>query len=139
MIAQRLIALLLALWAGSLVTVCALVAPTVFALLERKLAGQVAARLFFAETIVGVVVALAVFALQRLSDASLSRGAMLAILAGALAPVSSELILGPLMQAARNAGDMARFGALHGVSALLFAIACVSALIAVWLFNRPAA
>jgi hypothetical protein len=115
------------------------VAPTLFALLDRKLAGQVAARLFLAETLIGVVVALAVFVVQRFGGVSLSRGAFMALLVGVLAPVSSEVILGPLMQAARSAGNMARFGALHGVSALLFAIACVSAVIVVWLFNRPAA
>ena len=139
MIAQRIAGVLLALWAGSLVTVCALVAPSLFAILERRLAGQVAARLFLAETIIGVVVATCVLVTQRVAGFPLPRAALIAIVVGALAPLSSELILGPMMQAARNAGDMARFGALHGVAAILFAIACVSAVIAVWTFNRPAA
>jgi hypothetical protein len=138
-IAQRIAGVLLALWAGSLVTVCALAAPSLFAMLERRVAGQVAARLFLAETIIGVVVASCVLIAQRLAGFPLPRSALIAILIGALAPLSSELILGPMMQAARNAGDMARFGALHGVSAILFVIACVSTVIAVWTFNRPAA
>lgn len=139
MIAQRIAGVLLALWAGSLVTVCGLVAPSLFALLDRRAAGQVAAHLFFAETIVGVVVASCVLVAERLVGLQLSRATLAAILIGALAPLSSELVLGPMMQSARAAGDMARFGALHGVSAILFAIACVSALVAVWTFNRPAA
>jgi hypothetical protein len=34
---------------------------------------------------------------------------------------------------------MARFGALHGISALLFVIACISAIVAAWQFTRRAA
>ena len=139
MIAQRIAGVLLALWAGSLLTICGLVAPSLFAVLERSAAGRLAARFFFAETIIGVSVAVCVLILQRIAGFALPRTALIAIIVGALAPLSSELILGPMMQAARNAGDMARFGALHGVSALLFVVACVSAVIAVWTFNRPAA
>lgn len=138
LIAQRIAAVLLALWAGSLVSVCVLVAPTLFALLERADAGRVAARLFFAETVIGVVASIAIFAAHKASGFPLPRGPMIAMFVAALAPLSSELILGPMMQAARNAGDMARFGALHGVSAVLFGIACVSAVLAVWCFNRQA-
>jgi hypothetical protein len=54
------------------------------------------------------------------------------ILLTAAAPLSSELILGPMMNAAREANDMARFGMLHGVSAVLFFTACLSALALVW-------
>jgi hypothetical protein len=137
-IPRRIANLLLALWTGSLVTVCALVAPTLFALLERPLAGRVAARLFFAEAAIGVCATIGIFALQRLGGFVLSRAAVAAILIAALAPLASELFLTPIMQATREAGDMARFGALHGVSAVLFVSACVSAVAAVWLFNRPA-
>lgn len=139
MIAQRIAGMLLALWAGSLVTVCALVAPSLFTVLDRSTAGQLAARFFFAETIIGVVVAVCVLGAQRLGGFALPRVTTIAIVIGALAPLSSELVLGPMMQSARAAGDMARFGALHGGSAILFVIACASALTAVWTFNRPAA
>ena len=135
---QRLAGLLLALWAGSLITICALVAPTLFALLDRRAAGQVAAQLFFSATIIGVVVAIAIIVASRVRLVALPRSTLIATLVGSLAPLSSELVLGPLMQAARTAGDMARFGALHGVSALLFGVACIAALVAFWTFNRPA-
>jgi hypothetical protein len=42
------------------------------------------------------------------------------------------------MEQARSAGNMARFGMLHGVAAGLFMIACATALLLVWTFNRPA-
>jgi len=138
-IAQRIASLLLALWAGSLITVCALAAPTAFAVLERRLAGQVAARLFFAETVIGVAAAVLILIAQRVGGFVVARSAIVLICVAAAAPLLSHLVLSPMMAAARNAGNMARFGALHGVSALLFAIACVCSLVALWLFNRPAA
>ncbi|HEY8540275.1 MAG TPA: DUF4149 domain-containing protein [Steroidobacteraceae bacterium] len=138
MIAYRTAAVLLALWAGSLLTVCALVAPTLFALLERSLAGRVAGRLFFAETVIGVVAAIGIFIAQRIGRFSLSRAATIGIVVAAGLPLASEIVLSPLMQAARSAGDMARFGLLHGVSAVLFAGACAAALFALWNVSRPA-
>lgn len=139
MIAQRIASLLLALWTGSLVTVCALAAPTAFAVLERRSAGQVAARLFFAETVIGVVAAVLIFIAQRIGGFEVTRSTVILMCVAAAAPLISHLALSPLMDAARTAGDMARFGALHGVSALLFVIACICSLAALWLFNRPAA
>jgi hypothetical protein len=137
--AYRIAGLLLSLWAGSLVTVCGLAAPTAFALLERRLAGQVAARLFFLETIIGLVAAVAVLVAQRIGRFPMPRGVLIALAIGAAAPLASEVVLGPMMHTARSTGDMARFGALHGVSALLFVIACMSAIVAVWQFTRRAA
>jgi hypothetical protein len=60
------------------------------------------------------------------------------ILLTAAAPLASELVLGPVMSAAREANDMARFGMLHGVSAVLFVIACFSALALVWKTRQQA-
>jgi len=138
-IVQRFAALLLTLWAGSLLTVCAIAAPSAFAVLDRRGAGQVAARLFLIEMVIGVVVAacfLVAFATGRVTA---TRAVAMLVAIGAAAPLASEVVLSPLMQSARAAGDMARFGALHGVSALLFGVACVCSLVAAWLFSRPAA
>lgn len=125
---------LVTLWAGSLWTVCGIVAPQLFATLpERQLAGQMAARLFHIETWLGVVIAIlliAVFAARKIFAAG--KAILWLILLTAAAPLASELILGPMMSAAREANDMARFGMLHGVSAMLFVIACLSALALVW-------
>lgn len=130
---------MLALWAGALVSICAVAAPTAFAVLaDRSAAGQVAGRLFLTVTIIGVVTAALLFAMQWIAKVNLQR-AGLPIAIAALAPLSSELVLGPLMAAARSAGNMARFGMLHGVAALLLAIACVSACVALWKISRPAA
>lgn len=125
---------LVTLWAGSLWTVCGIVAPQLFATLpERRLAGLMAARLFHIETWLGVVVAIlliALFAARHVFAGS--KTILWLILLTAAAPLSSELILGPMMDAARAANDMARFGMLHGVSAVLFFTACSSALALLW-------
>ena len=125
---------LVTLWVGSLWTVCGIVAPQLFATLpERHLAGQMAARLFHIETWLGVVVAIALIAILAARKAfATSKTILWLILLTAGAPLASELILGPMMDAARAANDMARFGMLHGVSAVLFFTACVSGLALVW-------
>jgi hypothetical protein len=135
---KRLATLLATLWAGSLVTVCAIAAPTAFAVLEdRSLAGAVAGRLFQIETWVGAAFALAVTFLLYGRRGIIPRIEALLIALTAGAPLASELVLGPMMQSARAAGDMARFGAMHGASALLFALACVGALALAWRLSRP--
>jgi hypothetical protein len=132
--------MLLALWAGSLVTVCAIAAPAAFAVLsDRQTAGQVAGRLFLIETIVGIVVSVVVLAAYAASRIIAPRSVAVLVAIAAAAPLISHVILSPLMDSARSAGNMARFGALHGVSALLFAIACICSVAALWIFNRPAA
>jgi hypothetical protein len=140
MIVHRLVTMLLALWAGGLVTVCGIAAPSAFAVLpDRHAAGQVAARLFLIETVIGVVVSACVLIAFVLGRVTMTRAVAVLIVIAATGPLASEVLLGPLMESARRAGDMARFGALHGVSALLFGIACVCSVLALWLFNRPAA
>jgi hypothetical protein len=137
--AYRIAGLLVSLWAGSLVTVCGIAAPTAFAVLERRFAGLLVGQLFLFETIVGLVAVTAVFIAQRFGRFSIPRPVAIALAVGAVAPLISELVLGPMMQAARNAADMARFGALHGISALLFVTASISAIVAAWQFTRRAA
>ena len=131
-------AFLVTLWAGSLWTVCVIVAPTLFSILpERRLAGQVAAQLFHIETWLGVVVAIlliGVLAARKVFETS--KATLWIIVLTAAAPLASELILGPMMDAARAANDMSRFGMLHGVSAVLFFTACLSALALVWQVNK---
>lgn len=126
---------LLTLWAGGLWAICGIAAPTAFAVLERSAAGALAGRLFEIAAWGGAVIGLALFVLARsgneLHRAS-ARSVRLLIAAGALAPVASELVLGPLMHAARVQGDMRAFGLLHGFGGALFLIACVCTLALTW-------
>lgn len=134
---SRVASLLITLWAGSLWTICGVVAPTLFAVLDdRRLAGQLAATFFFAAMVIGVIVGSLLMALSFARKIMLPGRALVVITAGL--PLASQLILGPLMDQARAVGDMGRFGILHGIAGACFLIACVSAVALVWKFNRPA-
>lgn len=136
----RLAAVLLTLWAGSLWTVCAIAAPVAFAVLQdRHAAGQVAALLFEIETWLGAAAALVLFACAAVHRPLAARvGPPWLIAATAAAPLVSELVLSPMLAAARAANHMGRFGVLHGISAMLFFAAALGALFLVLRFNRPA-
>lgn len=136
---SRLAAVILTLWAGSLWTICAIAAPAAFAVLDRPAAGRLAGTLFQIATWLGAACALILFATAfvhkplavRLSPSWL-------VAATASAPLLSELVLSPMMAAARAADDMSRFGMLHGLAAVLFVAAALGALLLVLRFNRPA-
>ncbi len=136
---NRVAAVVLTLWAGSLWTICAIAAPAAFAVLERPAAGRIAGTLFLIETWLGAACALILFAsavVHKPLAARLSPSWLLA--ATAAAPLLSELVLSPMMAAARAANDMSRFGMLHGLAAVLFVAAALGALLLVLRFNRPA-
>jgi hypothetical protein len=137
---RRLISILVSLWAGSLWTVCGIVAPTLFAKLDdRQLAGRIAAELFRIETWLGAAVGAVLIAIL-LARKTLIPGAatlwLIALTAGA--PLASELALRPMMDAAHAANDMSRFGMLHGAAAALFLAASLGSLGLVWRVSRPA-
>jgi len=136
----RFTGIVVALWAGSLWTICGLVAPTLFAMLDdRALAGRLAGRFFDLATLIGVAAGAILLALTFTARYVLPGryGRLLVGLTAGL-PALSELILSPLMEQARAAGDMARFGMLHGLAAAVFMIACAGAVAVVWNFTRPA-
>jgi Domain of unknown function (DUF4149) len=137
---SRVAAVVLTLWAGSLWTVCGIAAPVAFAVLDdRHAAGRVAATLFEIETWLGAACALLLFAAAFAHKPLATRlGPPWLVAATAAAPLVSELVLSPMMAAARAANDMSRFGILHGVSAVLFVAAALGALVLVLRFNRPA-
>jgi Domain of unknown function (DUF4149) len=128
--------LLVTIWAGSLWTICLIAAPAAFATLpERHLAGMVVGRLFQVETWLGVVVAILLLAVLA-ARKHLSKAVLSIVLLTAVLPLISQLVVVPLMDQARAANDTAQFGRLHGVSAVLFLTACVSALALVWKVDK---
>src|SRR5262245_49949071 len=80
-------AVLLTLWAGSLWTICGLVAPTLFAMLEdRHAAGLLAAHFFRLEAILGAAVGAALVAVGVARGGSLAERwprVLIALAAGA--------------------------------------------------------
>ena len=116
--------ILFVLWAGSLWSLAAWVAPTLFYMqTDRHLAGVLAARLFGIETYVGLgVAALALLLPGRTKF-------LWGYLAVALLSVN-EWVLKPIMGQAQLHGTAAGlgFGAWHGVSAVLYVLACLAVL-----------
>jgi len=130
---QRLLQIVLAAWAGMLWTICGVVAPSLFKVLpERALAGEVAGHFFSVTTWVGLALGIIALLCSTRPESRLDRLNQALLAAAAAAPALSELVLRPIMIGARQAGDMTKFGMLHGVSGLLFGIACVCLLIVVW-------
>ncbi len=119
---------LFVLWAGSLWSLAAWVAPTLFSAQgDRHLAGVLAARLFSIETYVGLgVAALALLLPGRTKFVG-------AYMAAALLAVN-EWILKPLMTQAHTRGSVAglSFGAWHGASAVIYLAACLAVMVLVW-------
>jgi len=119
---------LFVLWAGSLWSLAAWVAPTLFyAQDDRHLAGVLAARLFSIETYAGVGVA--VLALLSPSRTKFVWGYFAAVLLSI-----NEWVLKRFMEQAHAHGTAAGlgFGAWHGVSAVLYVLACLAVLRLVW-------
>jgi Domain of unknown function (DUF4149) len=116
------------LWAGSLWSVAAWVAPTLFYMQsDRHLAGVLAARLFSIETYLTLAISAVVLA-------AVVRARFKTLYAAAVLLGVNEWLLKPLMEQARTSGAALGlgFGPWHGISALLYLAACVLALVLVW-------
>ena len=98
-----------------------------FAQSDRHLAGILAARLFSIETYLGLAVA----ALALLLPGRSRMGGV--YVAAALLAVN-EWVLKRFMEAARAHGPAGGlgFGAWHGVSAILYVVACLGVLLVIW-------
>jgi hypothetical protein len=118
---------LLVLWAGSLWSLVWVTSTLFYGQGDRHLAGVLASRLFSIETYVGLAVA--AFALL-LPGRTKFMGGYLA--AGLLAV--NEWALKRVMTDAHLRGSAfgLSFGAWHGVSAMLYLIACLAVLRLVW-------
>lgn len=124
---RRVWQVLLVLWAGSLWSLALWVTPILFfAQGDRHLAGLLAGRLFSIETYVGCAAAALALVLpgrMRFLPGYLAV-ALLAI---------NEWALKRAMNLAHSRGTVAglTFGAWHGVSAVLYVLACLLVLVAV--------
>ena len=117
----------LVLWSGSLWSLAVWVAPTLFyAQSDRRLAGLLAGRLFSIESYLGAGVAAA-----ALIHPARRKFGWLYLAAELLA--LNEWGLRRLMTRAHSVDVWGlSFGAWHGVSALLYGLACLAALLLVW-------
>lgn len=121
----------LVLWTGSLWSVGLWVTPILFAVeSDHRLAGVLAGQIFSIETYVGIAVA--VFALLLPGRAKFLWGYLAA---GLLA--INEWAIRPVMVVARAHGSAVglTFGAWHGVSAVIYVLACFAVLVLIWREN----
>jgi len=138
----RLQVWLAGLWAGIVVAVGGVAAPSLFSVLERTQAGLGAGRIFTNEARLSLAMAMVLFALERrrvrdLAEAGLTpkvmTGNLLLVLGVLFLTVFNEFGLHPAIEAAK-AGIPTRlsFGALHGLSASLFWLKAVLVLTLAW-------
>ncbi len=130
--------LVAALWAGSLWTVGYLVAPTLFASLDRVLAGSIAGLMFHAEAMLslgcGAAMGVLLFFGARDWTPKRRRSVLLIVVAMVMCTVVSHFGLQPMMAAAKASGD-GSFGKLHGISSSIY---LVQSLLAGWLLWKQA-
>jgi Domain of unknown function (DUF4149) len=143
---HRIFRLLIVVWVGSLLTIGYAAAPTLFAVLDRVAAGNVAATLFRIEAFIGVVCGILSLALGNLLVRRGSGayrplrwfivGMLVCVLVGYF---SLQPFMDALRRAALDAGvDVGhsiyatRFGVLHGVSSTIYLIESLLGLALVW-------
>lgn len=134
--------LLAGLWAGLIVGVGAVAAPSLFAVLDRPMAGAGAGRIFTVEARISLFVAIVLFVLERRRVRALAgEGGVVAamttnlllVLGALFFTVFGEFALRPMMDAAKAGLPTAlSFGALHGVSAVLFWLKGVLVIALAW-------
>jgi len=129
---RSLFRVLLVLWAGSLWSLSWVTSILFNSQDDRHLAGMLAGKLFTVEAYVGVAVALLALMLAGRTKPA-RRPFVWGYLAAALLAVN-EWALRPVMAAARARGAIAglTFGAWHGVSAVLYGLACLALLLVIW-------
>lgn len=129
-----------AFWLGLVATLAAVAAPVLFAGLERADAGRLAGNMFRIEAYAALGLAAALFLIER-RLASLrmraGRGSVLSmnlvlVLGALFCTVLGYFALQPLMEAARAGQGRLSFGALHGISSVLFVLKGLLLLALVW-------
>ncbi|MDP8983740.1 MAG: DUF4149 domain-containing protein [Pseudomonadota bacterium] len=127
--------MLLVLWAGSLWSLSWVTSVLFYAQDDRHLAGLLAGQLFSIEAYVGVAVAALAFLLTKVPGRTepLPRPFVGGYVAAALL-AANEWALRPVMAMARARGTMAglSFGAWHGVSTVIYGLACIAVLRLIW-------
>jgi Domain of unknown function (DUF4149) len=128
------------LWAGVLLCIAALAAPSAFATLASADAGRFVGRVLAQEAYASLAVALLLFALER--QRSVQRAAsgsgsvfsanMVLLLGTLFCTVAGHFAVQPMMVAARAGQGPWSFGALHAVSGGLFALKGLLVLALAW-------
>jgi Domain of unknown function (DUF4149) len=137
---RRAASVVAALWAGVLLCVGAIAAPSAFATLAMADAGHFVSRVFEEEAYLSLGAALVLFVIerQRSRDAAAAGvgsvfSANLVILLGTLfCTVAGYFAVIPMMQAARAGQGSVSFGVLHAVSGGFFVLKGLLVLTLAW-------
>lgn len=144
MTAWRARSVLAGLWAGAVLALGGVAAPSLFAVLERSMAGRGAGRIFSAEAHASLALAVVLILLERSiasARAEAGRGSRvspeLLLMFGALfCTVAGYFAVQPLMEQARAGQGSLSFGLLHGISSGFFALKGVLLLVLAWRCSR---
>ena len=140
MTSARFSAVLAGLWAGALLCIAAVAAPSAFVTLAPADAGRFVARVLTQEAYASLAVALLLFALERQrsrqaaasgSGSALSTNTLL-LMGTLFCTVAGHFAVQPMMAAARAGQGAWSFGALHAVSGGLFALKGLLVLALAW-------
>ena len=137
---SRVATLLAAMWAGVLLCIGAIAAPSAFATLAVPDAGRFAGRMFEQDAYLSVAVALVLLVIerQRSRDAAAAgtgsvMSANIVLLFGTLfCTVAGYFAVLPFMEAARAGHGTVSFLALHAISGGLFALKGLLVLVLAW-------
>jgi Domain of unknown function (DUF4149) len=142
-VAVRFAAIIAGLWAGILLCIGALAAPSAFATLAPADAGRVVTRLFMQEAYLSLGAAIVLFVIERQRTRQVAAAgagsvfsANLVLLLGTLfCTVAGYFAVLPMMAAARAGQGTVSFMTLHLVSAGLFVLKGLLVLALAWRFS----
>ena len=129
-VASRLAAVLAGLWAGVLLCIAAIAAPSAFVTLLPADAGRMAGRMFAQEAYLSLAFALVLYLIVRKQAhvaAAAGKGSVvspnvLLVLGTLFCTVAGYFALQPMLEAARAGQGSFSFGALHGASMGFFGL-----------------
>lgn len=143
-VARRVAAVMAALWSGLIAGIALIGAPAGFASLPSDVAGRVAGRMFVQEAYLSLAVSVVLLLLVRRQarvESEAGRGSVFStnvvlVLGTLFCTMFGYFAVQPMMAVARAGQGMWSFGALHGLSAVLFGLKGLLALALAWRLTR---
>ncbi|HET7793086.1 MAG TPA: DUF4149 domain-containing protein [Rhizobacter sp.] len=137
---RRSAACIAGLWAGLILSIAVIGAPSAFASLPADTAGRIAGRMFMQEAYAGLAVSVILLLMVRRlarTDSQAGQGSVFStnvvlVLGTLFCTMFGYFALQPMMAAARAGQGAWSFGALHGVSAVFFGLKGLLAVVLAW-------
>ncbi len=125
--------ILLTIWVGGMWAIGYIVAPVLFKMLDKSVAGNVAGQLFSIMSYIGIFCAVALIIIVIMKQGFSYQHWQLLTLVGMLVLVLiGQFVLQPMMTELKAAGlsgdNAAQFGKLHGISSVLFLVNSIAGL-----------